>query len=109
MRGREGPRMPRNGLCGLLILLGLLVLAPGGRRRGAGGHGAVRTRRVAQDGRLTLTVKVRNTSRRATKAGKLAVLVSADRKRDGRDVVLSKDGARAGDRSAQARRPSRPR
>src|SRR5689334_18988981 len=90
MRGGEGPRMPRNGLCGLLILLGLLVLAPAADAAAPKVTGLSAPGAVAQDGRMTLTVKVRNTSRRAVKAGKLAVLVSADRKRDARDVVLSK-------------------
>ena len=78
--------MPRNGLCGLLILIGLLVLAPAADAAAPKVTGLSAPGAVAQDGRLTLTVKLRNASRKATKRGTLTVLLSADRKRDRRDL-----------------------
>ncbi len=72
------------------MLIALLVLAPAGARAAASGAvtGVSAPERVAQDGRLALTVKLRNGSRRAAKAGKLTVLLSADRKRDRRDLTV---------------------
>jgi RHS repeat-associated protein len=84
--------MPRNGLCGVVVVLALLLLAPAGA--GAATKAAVASlkapSRVAQGAKLELTLKLRNASRKATKAGKLAVLLSGDRKRDGRDATLTR-------------------
>jgi RHS repeat-associated protein len=84
--------MPRNGLCGLLILFWVLIGAPAATA--ATKAPTITTLSapvsVAQGSKLELSLKLRNAARKPTKAGKLAVLLSADRKRDARDATLTK-------------------
>src|SRR4051812_987504 len=85
-----GGRMPRMVLRAVLMLLACLVLAPAGAQAASPVLTSVSAPgSVVQNGRLTLTLKLRNAGRRPTKPATLRVLLSADRKRDGRDVTLS--------------------
>ena len=82
--------MPRMVLRAVLMLLAFLVLAPGGAQAASPALTSVSApASVAKDGRLAVTLKLRNAGRKPTKPAKLRVLLSADRKRDGRDVTLS--------------------
>ena len=82
--------MPRMVLRAVLMLLAFLVLAPGGAQAASPALTSVSApASVAKDGRLAVNLKLRNAGRKPTKPAKLRVLLSADRKRDGRDVTLS--------------------
>src|SRR4051812_50104528 len=84
-----GGRMPRMVLRAVLMLLACLVLAPAGAQAAAPALTSVSAPgSVAQGGRLTLTLKLRNAGRRPTKPATVRVLLSADRKRDPRDLAL---------------------
>src|SRR5215203_6126561 len=90
MPSSEGARM-QILLRGVLIVAAVLLLVPAGARAAAAPAvtGLSAPGSVAAEGRLDVTVKVRNAARKKTKPAKLRVLLSADRKLDGRDTALA--------------------
>src|SRR4051794_38598980 len=80
--------MPSNVLRLSLILCALALLAPAAAGAATTVRGVSAPRSVAAGAQLTLKLTVRNAAARPARPARLRVLLSADRRRDARDVAL---------------------